>query len=259
MRFDKLRLYRKSIGYTGDPKQLPPVFMSGYFNKALIAIGSSLFSRVRILGVVHLQQQVTVYRDLQFLMRHNFSATLISEEYRETSKGIQCTIRAGIYDLNDILVWEAIVTGVSVGPKKKSSNTTPQRQPKEFSVYKQEEIDAPANTGVDFANATQDYQPQHLYRWTAKLVGFKAPIAHGLWSMAVAVDRIMSSEPDSFQDRYPLHMDVSFKRPLVLPGKAVLQFEKPSGADCLTNFRMLNTRGNTPILVGSMHVGEARH
>ncbi|KAK3794486.1 hypothetical protein RRG08_003639 [Elysia crispata] len=256
MRHDKLWMYRKCIGYSGDPKQLPPVFMSSYFNKALIAIGSSLFSRIRILGVVHLQQQVTVYRDLRFLIRENFTATLISEEYRETPKGVQCLVRAGIYDSNDLLVWEALVTGLSLGPKRKSSNTAPQRQPEDFTMYKEEEIKAPATIGLDFARATQDYQPQHLNQWTAQLVGFSRPIAHGLWSMAVAVDRIMTSERSSFEDRYPLHMDVSFKRPLVLPGKAMLQFDKPSGATSLTNFRMLNSKDSSPILVGRMHVGE---
>ncbi|RUS73361.1 hypothetical protein EGW08_018880 [Elysia chlorotica] len=256
MRHDRLEMYRKSIGYSGDPKQLPPIFMSSYFNKALIAIGSSLFSRIRILGVVHLQQQVTVYRDLRSLLHEQFSATLISEEYRQTPKGVQCLVRAGIYDSNDILVWEALVTGLSLGPKRKSS-TAPQKQPEEFTVYKQEEITAPVTTGIDFARATQDYQPQHLNKWTAKLVGFSRPIAHGLWSMAVAVDRIMASEQSTFADRYPLHMDVSFKRPLVLPGKALLQFDQPSGTTSATNFRMLNSRDNSPILVGRMHVGDS--
>ncbi|GFO10726.1 dehydratase [Plakobranchus ocellatus] len=243
MRHDRLRLYRECIGYSGDPKQLPPVFMSAYFNKAIIALGASQFSRIRIL-------------DLRHLIRENFHVSLINEKYEETPKGIQCTLRASVYDLSDTLVWEALLVGLSVSPKRKSTRKTPQADPAEFIMYKQEEINAPLNIGVDFAYATQDWQPQHLTKWTSKLVGFSSPIAHGLWSMAVAVDRVMANEKATFQDKYPLHLDVQFKKPLFLPGKALLQFDKPSGASGFTHFQMVNSKSLSPILTGSMHVGE---
>ena len=60
-------------------------------------------------------------------------------------------------------------------------------------VYREEEIYAPPDIGKVFAMATQDYQPQHISKWTAKIVGFSSPIAHGLWTMAVSIDKIMDN------------------------------------------------------------------
>ena len=50
MRFRELEIYKNVIGFSGDPAKIPPIWMCSYFNKAIIALGSSEFSRARILG-----------------------------------------------------------------------------------------------------------------------------------------------------------------------------------------------------------------
>ncbi|KAK3794484.1 hypothetical protein RRG08_003637 [Elysia crispata] len=256
MRFRELEIYKNVIGFSGDPAKIPPIWMCSYFNKAIIALGSSEFSRARILGMVHLRQQVTVYQDLSPLLHGHFTVTFLNEEYKMTTRGLENTVRACVWGRNDILMWECVVTGLSVLPRRKMGKRTPPKKV-DINIYKQEEIKAPANIGMVFARATQDYQPQHINKWTAKLVGFSTPIAHGLWSMAVSIDKIMDNEKKSFKDKYPLHVDVHFKRPMVFPGSAYLQYDKPTEPSHVTNFRLVETKSLAPILIGLMHTGES--
>ncbi|GFO10723.1 dehydratase [Plakobranchus ocellatus] len=185
--------------------------------------------------MVHLRQQVTVYQDLSPLLHGDFTVTFLNEEYRMTNRGLENTIRVSVWGRNDVIMWESLVTGLSVLPKRQMGKKPPPTkteslaeendedpnggvggamdsesalrssgtllswvrappQKTQVTVYKQQDIEANAQVGYIFACATQDYQPQHVSKWTAKLMGFKSSIAHGLWSMAVTVDRIMASD-----------------------------------------------------------------
>ena len=62
--------------------------------------------------------------------------------------------------------------------------------------------------------------------FTARLFGFKRHIAHGMWSAAHCVallsDRIQGE---------PGVLDVQFRQPLFLPGRAALKFAHRAGSD----------------------------
>jgi len=43
-----------------------------------------------------------------------------------------------------------------------------------------EEIGVESDTGIKYARITGDWNPHHLYPWTASLLGYRKPIAHGM-------------------------------------------------------------------------------
>ena len=51
----------------------------------------------------------------------------------------------------------------------------------------------PENLGRRFARASGDLNPHHLYAWTAKLLGYKKPVAHGMWTMARCLAHLQNS------------------------------------------------------------------
>ncbi len=59
----------------------------------------------------------------------------------------------------------------------------------------------PADTGVRYSSASGDYQPHHLYPWTARLVGYNQPMAHGMWTLSRAVATIQEGEPGGDRGR----------------------------------------------------------
>ena len=45
----------------------------------------------------------------------------------------------------------------------------------------------PSDIGVRYARLSMDWNPHHLYPWSARLLGYRAPIAHGLWTLAKTI------------------------------------------------------------------------
>ncbi|VVE61424.1 acyl dehydratase [Pandoraea captiosa] len=86
----------------------------------------------------------------------------------------------------------------------------------------------PADLGRQYARVSGDYNPIHLWPFTAKLFGFARPIIHGMWSFArtvAAMDSIPSTSPISPTppgDGAKLDLLVEFKTPVLLPGEITL-------------------------------------
>ncbi|WP_340676947.1 MaoC/PaaZ C-terminal domain-containing protein [Paraglaciecola sp.] len=75
--------------------------------------------------------------------------------------------------------------------------------------------------GWQYARCSQDYNPIHLHPFSAKLLGFKQHIVHGMWLKS----RAFSALNDSSMKKIPsaLSCEVEFKKPLLLPNSVVFQ------------------------------------
>jgi acyl dehydratase len=67
--------------------------------------------------------------------------------------------------------------------------------------------------GRRYAAVSGDRNPIHLYAMTAKALGFKRQIAHGMWSKARCVAALENRLPDA------VTVEVAFRKPIFLPGK----------------------------------------
>ena len=67
--------------------------------------------------------------------------------------------------------------------------------------------------GRRYAAVSGDRNPIHLYALTAKALGFKRQIAHGMWSKARCVAALENRLPDA------VTVEVAFRKPIFLPGK----------------------------------------
>jgi len=77
------------------------------------------------------------------------------------------------------------------------------------------------HAGKRYARLSGDYNPIHLYGWSAKLFGFKLPIIHGLYMVSKAYSELYKQ-----QKTLPLEGTFQFKSPLYLPGKADLRLKE---------------------------------
>jgi acyl dehydratase len=79
----------------------------------------------------------------------------------------------------------------------------------------------PGGAGRRYARVSGDYNPIHLWPWTARPFGFRAPILHGFASAARAahalVEGRLGGDPAALR-----RMRVAFRAPLPLPSTAVL-------------------------------------
>lgn len=73
--------------------------------------------------------------------------------------------------------------------------------------------------GRQYARISGDYNPIHLYPYTARLMGFKQAIAHGMYSKALAVSRSLSCT-NTLQNSFSI--ETVFSQPILLPSAVKL-------------------------------------
>ncbi len=119
------------------------------------------------------------------------------------------------------------------------------RRPKDGLAYECEELrDVPADIGRRYARVSGDYNPIHLYAATARLLGFKKAIAHGMWTLATTLARVDTAGPDR-----PRRIDCAFKLPVTLPAQVRLMWSDEADP---TRFRLEDAKRGRPHLTGTI-------
>jgi acyl dehydratase len=99
----------------------------------------------------------------------------------------------------------------------------------------------PGDLGRRYAAVSGDHNPIHLYPLTARALGFRRQIAHGMWTKARAVAAIENRLPDA------VSVAVAFKRPVFLPGTVAFADAVDAGVH---TFSLRDPRDGSPHLVG---------
>ncbi len=89
-----------------------------------------------------------------------------------------------------------------------------------------------ANAGRHYARLSGDYNPIHLWPWSARLLGFRRPIIHGMHSLGRALALLQQHHGVPVDQ-----IEARFTAPVALPAEVVLHadgavFELRSGDKC---------------------------
>lgn len=87
------------------------------------------------------------------------------------------------------------------------------------------DIDFPLGIGRRYARISGDYNPIHLTRWTAKLMGFRQAIAHGMYSKAICLSAVIKREMQTRKGASALtamQFSTQFMQPIYLPTQCAL-------------------------------------
>jgi acyl dehydratase len=92
--------------------------------------------------------------------------------------------------------------------------------------------DLPAGAGRDYARISGDYNPIHLWPWSARLLGFRRPIIHGMHSLGRTLALLQRHHGNPIA-----RIEARFSAPIALPAEVVLHadgqdFELRSGGKC---------------------------
>ncbi|MFO1427624.1 MAG: MaoC/PaaZ C-terminal domain-containing protein [Steroidobacteraceae bacterium] len=90
-----------------------------------------------------------------------------------------------------------------------------------------------------------DVNPIHLADVTARAFGFKAAIAHGMWSLARCAAELDAALPADGARA----LEVAFKLPILLPAWVLLQSWPVTGG---VGFALRDSQGERPHLEGSL-------
>ncbi len=88
------------------------------------------------------------------------------------------------------------------------------------------DMSLPSGIGRKYARVSGDFNPIHLTAWSAKLMGFKKAIAHGMYSKAMCLSHVLKQQmADQTHPFLTSRMQIStqFMQPIYLPTKCELK------------------------------------
>jgi hypothetical protein len=188
-----------------------------------------------VIGLVHVANRIEVFRPIG--ADELLDLSVRAADLRPHERGRQLDI-VTVASVEDEVVWREVSTYLH---KEKSSSGGGGREreaaPPASAVWR-----IPARVGKDYAVVSGDRNPIHTSTVGAKLFGFPRRIAHGMWSKA----RCLAALEGRLPERYTV--DVSFKRPILLPATAAFS-ASPTGG---WTFGLHDARSGTPHLLGEL-------
>lgn len=172
------------------------------------------------MGSVHVENHITQYRPI--LVTDTVAVRVHAENLREHRRGLLVDLVTDVNVGNDV-AWHQVTTFLHQQRTSLSDEPKPppQKQPKP----------GPPNAVLritpgqirHYASVGGDHNPIHTSPIGARLFGFPAAIAHGMFSAAAVLANIEGQLPDAV--RY----SVKFGKPVLLPAQANLYVERTVG------------------------------
>ncbi|GLZ33168.1 hypothetical protein Lesp02_53560 [Lentzea sp. NBRC 105346] len=156
-------------------------------------------------GLVHVANRITQTRPLR--ADEPLEISVSAAGLREHPSGMQVDVVTSVND-----VWHDVSTYLKRTKDGSAPGERPER-PASAAVWH-----VPGDIGRRYARVSGDRNPIHLHPLTAKVFGFRRAIAHGMWTKARCLASLEGRLPEAFT------VEVGFKAPLLLPGKAFFAF-----------------------------------
>jgi hypothetical protein len=160
-----------------------------------------------LLGLVHVGNRIEQWRPLT--ADETLALTVWTEDLRPHRRGRQFDVVAEARS-NGELAWVSRSNYLRRGGDGEGGSDRedpPRVEP--AAVWK-----VPRDTGRRYAGVSGDHNPIHINPIAARLFGFPGMIAHGMWRKARCLAALEGRLPEAFT------VEVEFKRPLGIPGKA---------------------------------------
>jgi len=238
--------YAKICRFTSDEKHIPSIYPHILASPLHMMLVTHKAFPLKGMGLIHVRNVITEHRPIDY--QETLDLLCFVEGHREAPKGVEFDLHTQVSS-NGEVVWEGITTvlsrqkGKGQGNKKKEKKTPlPGGDPdcQRSALWK-----VPADMGRIYASVSGDYNPIHLYKWTAKLLGFPRAIIHGMWSFARCVAEVTGDLPER-----PLTYEVEFKLPILLPSTVL--FSSQDEEDKLS-FAIHSKDGSKPHLKGRIY------
>jgi hypothetical protein len=194
------------------------------------------------MGLVHLANRIQQFGAIMTNTKVTASVKF-DEKVVAHPKGYCFTVISEIYSTDGALLWRCESTylsrsknsslvsseSASYASKIKDSDMMDMKTGKDWSLS--------SDFGRKYASVSGDFNPIHLYAFTAKLFGFPhGCIMHGMWSVAACAAALIPDvqlsipAPKSKDDPSPIvEVYAEMKLPMYLPNKPVLQHKEYFG------------------------------
>lgn len=238
----QLAAYRELCGFADSrtlPITFPHIMAAGLLLHLLTQPGFPL----PLLGLVHLRNRIEQLRGIG--TGEALDIELRVGEARQVRLGLEFDLITEV-QIEGELVWREVMTTLYRLPAPRSASSPPPPPAAQLADYLP--FTAPADIGRRYAAVGKDYNPIHLAPLSARLFGFKRHIAHGMWSLAHCAALLAER-----LETEPRLLEVAFRQPLFLPGRATLKFAHAVGvSQAGIDFELLSARDGKVHLQGGL-------
>ncbi len=172
-------------------------------------------------GLVHIENSITRHRQIPDTERLTLSVRCTGAQQHPRGQKFSLITEATIAGEP---VWESTSTMLRREPGPDRASDTPDREPREPAPGGRASTwSLQRDLGRRYAAVSGDRNPIHTHPLAARAFGFPGPIAHGAWTKARALAALhheLSSD---------CHVQVSFRRPIVLPATVALTSHRAAG------------------------------
>jgi hypothetical protein len=182
-------------------------------------------------GLVHQRERIERFAPIPEDAPLALACRVAGHEPHETGVSFDLTTTAHV---GRELVWRSTTTAFKRYPD------APRRHDRwEGAPPVGETWEVPANMGRQYARVSRNFDPIHLSGFTARPFGFPRAVVHGMWTVARSVAAL--SLPGG-----PAFLEVSFRRPLLLPATVVFVADRGE----TSRFAVAPTEGGKPYIEG---------
>lgn len=208
----RLAAYRKVCGFA-DNGLLPPTYPHVLAFALQMQLLTDKAFPFPLLGLIHLGNRIRVLRPMGGVSHVRVSVQV--QNLQPHAKGATFDLVTSLDDQLGTL-WEAqsqmLCRGVKLEGEPVEDELSVSLPLTEVARWK-----APADIGRQYAKVSGDYNPIHLSAVSAKLFGFPAAIAHGLWNKARTLAALADHLPTA-----NIEIAVQFRKPVRLPSEVTL-------------------------------------
>jgi len=214
---DKLRGFKQVCGYDPDTDSMPAPFIQTLFIGLVSKFIGSPYFPITPMGLIQVSQSFELKQALSAEIPLDLFCRLL--DMTQTDRGIHTrfSMEAKISQGEDdaLPVWQGVATYFTRAKHPGPKNI---KKREDIPLPLEETMGVPENTGRQYAAVSGDYNPHHLYGWTARFMGFKQAIAHGMWSLARSCANLEKAfgYPETFE------LEGEFKLPIFLPATITL-------------------------------------
>ena len=242
----RLELYRKVCGYTQGGKHLPITCLESLFVGPLARLITCKDFPLSPAALIHTGQTIIQYRQIPpetALDLHCRTSCLV-----QTEKGIVLDVLLEVFSRKELL-WQGTATLLSRAKTSVASRSGEKKSRVDYALQKQETIRVHKDTGRRYARASGDYNPHHLYAFTARALRYSRPIAHGMWSLA----RCMASIERDINLSMPCTVKAAFKLPVLMPAAVHLNYGRDADGKVLS-FNLIDSKSGAPHVIGQLQM-----
>lgn len=179
----------------------------------------------RLTGLIHVENHIQQIRGVE--PQEELDLICYLADLTMHHKGWQFSVVTQAWSKHQ-LVWQE--TSVNLALKDHGKTVGRLQRPQiDYSLEPIDWFPFSAGAGREYSKLSGDFNPIHLWTWSAKLFGFRRQILHGMYSLGICLTSMSSvlQKKDEFKG------SIRFRQPLYLPAETRLSADISAGYFCL--------------------------